>query len=74
MPRYILRARTGSREQLEHSLKAHPDMQIVEEAAPRMVLVEGPAEAVGELGKHLPGWLAVPEVRVRPPVTRKLPK
>ena len=59
---------------MESSLKAHPDIQIIEEASPRMILVEGPANAVGELGKQTPGWLTVPEAEVPRPETRKLPK
>ena len=67
MPRYILRARTGTREQLEASLKAHPDIQIVEESSPRMLLVEAEEAVVQQVRTESPGWVAVPEVEVKLP-------
>lgn len=71
MPKYIFRARSGLREQLDASLKAHPEIRIVEEASPRMVLVEGPEEVVRMVGQESPGWLAVRETETPMPDTRE---
>ena len=56
---------------MDASLKAHPEIRILEEASPRMVLVEGPEEAVRVVGQESPGWLAVPETEVPLPDTRE---
>lgn len=69
MPRFIVR-RTGPgtepHEILEH-LRAHPDVTLVDQDIPTMILVDGPGPALHNLVASASGWAVTPEQTYAPP-------
>jgi hypothetical protein len=69
MPRFIVR-RVGPgaepREVLK-TLRAHPDVTLIDEDIPTMLLVDGPGAALDKLVTKAPGWTVSPEQTYAPP-------
>ena len=73
MGRYILRF-TGQGSPPAHDLeriRSVPGLTVVDESSPRMLLVQGPADAIQQLG-DLPSWVVTAERFV--PVPNPRPK
>jgi hypothetical protein len=69
MPRYIVR-RVGPGAEPSEVLSrchAHPELTLVDEAMPTMLLVDGPGHAIDKLVAEAPGWVASPEQTYAPP-------
>jgi hypothetical protein len=77
MDRFILRytGREATGKCLEQ-IRAAKGIRVVEEASPRMLLVEGEGESVRRLAESLPGWTYTPEQQIplpdpRPKIRRR---
>ena len=72
MERFILRF-TGREAPADSDLvkiRSAPGVTVLDDAAPRMLLVEASSETVGELVKSMPGWISTRERMVRLPDPR----
>ena len=69
MPRYIVRRVGPGTEPNEilNQLRAHPDVTLVDEDMPTMLLVDGPGHALDSLVAKAPGWDLSPEQTYAPP-------
>lgn len=69
MPRYIVRRVGPGTEPNEvlKQLRAHPDVTLVDEDIPTMLLVDGPGPALDTLVANAPGWAVSPEQAYGPP-------
>jgi hypothetical protein len=75
MPRYIVRhvgPGTEPQQILEH-LRAHPDVTLVDEDIPTMLLVDAPGKALDNLVANAPGWAVSPEQTYAPPGPHRVP-
>jgi hypothetical protein len=69
MPRYIVRRvgpGTDPREVLK-TLRAHPDVTLVDHDIPTMLLVDGPGAALDKIVGNTPGWTVSAEQTYAPP-------
>ncbi len=69
MPRYIVRRVGPGTEPTEvlKQLRAHPDVTLVDEDMPTMLLVDGPGPALDQLVAKSPGWALTAEQTYAPP-------
>ena len=77
MSKYILRSdETGpyTSNDVAERIDALPSVTVVDQSSPKMLLVDGPDDAVVELADSLPGWSASPERMVPIPDTRPMPE
>jgi hypothetical protein len=52
-------------------IRSLPDVTILDEGSPRMILVDGPEAALRAVVQQMPGWIIVPEQTVPLPDSRK---
>ena len=77
MSKYILRSdETGpyTSNDVAERIDALSSVKVVDQSSPKMLLVDGPDDIVGELADSLPGWTASPEQTVPIPDTRPMPE
>jgi hypothetical protein len=76
MPRYIVRKvgpGTEAGEMLKQ-LDAHPDVTLVDQDMPHMLLVDAPGAALENLVSKTPGWSISPEQSYAPPKPHQVEK
>lgn len=73
MPHFILRFRDPGvvRAADVQRIRALPEVTILDEGSERMILVDGPEDALRAAVQQMPGWILVPEQTIPLPDARK---